>query len=191
MNVRVDAACGDNASLGSDHFGCRSHGHGMPFPGCGIGPGRAESALDAGISGVADAHDSAVLDSDVGLDDPQDGIEDQRVGDDEVERLGIEGGRGLAHAVADHLAAAELDLVSVAAALGDEVAFNLDEQVGIGEPDPIAHGRAEHFGVLTAFEVQAHFNFGLRSADCGLGARFSAVCSRGPLMRPLRPKTSR
>ena len=49
----------------------------------------------------------------------------------------------LAHAVADHLAAAELHLLAV----DREVLLDLDEEVGVGEPDPVAGGRAEHVGI--------------------------------------------
>ena len=102
------------------------------------------------ISGVADADDAPVLDADVGLDDALHGIEDQRVGDDEIERFGVERGGRLPHAVADHFAAAEFHFVAVAAVFGDEIALDLDEEFGIGEADLVAHGRAEHFGVLSA-----------------------------------------
>jgi hypothetical protein len=49
----------------------------------------------------------------------------------------------LAHAVADHLAAAELHFLAV----GSEVVFHLDDQVGIGEADAIARGGTEHVGI--------------------------------------------
>ena len=53
------------------------------------------------------------------------------------------GDLALAHAVADHLAAAELHLLAVAA----EVLLDLDDEVGVGEPHPIAGGGTEHLGV--------------------------------------------
>ena len=67
----------------------------------------------SGLPGVPDADDVPVLDADVGLDDPEPRIKDQRVGNDQIKALGVEGGRGLAHAVADDFAAAKLDLVAV------------------------------------------------------------------------------
>ena len=105
---------------------------------------------------MADADDAAVLHADIRFDDTEDGIEDEGVGDDEVERLGVGGGGRLAHAVADDLAAAELDLVAVAAALGDEVALDLDEQIGVGKPHLITDGGTEHLGVLAAGKFEAH-----------------------------------
>ena len=49
----------------------------------------------------------------------------------------------LAHAVADHLAAAELHLLAV----GGEILLHLDDEVGVGEPHAVAGGGAEHVGV--------------------------------------------
>ena len=57
---------------------------------------------------------------------------------DEVDRF-VVAALALAHAVADDLAAAELDLVAVAAALRDQVALDLDEEIRVGEPDAIAN----------------------------------------------------
>ena len=99
---------------------------------------------------MADADDAPFLDADIGFDHAGHGIEDERVGNDQVERLGIERQRGLPHAIADDFAAAEFHLVAVAAALRDEVALHLDEQIGIGEAHAVAHGGAKHFGVLPA-----------------------------------------
>ena len=65
----------------------------------------------SGIAGFADADDPAVLDADVGFDDAP-VVQDQGVRDHDVDAVrGI--ALALAHAVADHLAAAELDLVAV------------------------------------------------------------------------------
>ena len=49
----------------------------------------------------------------------------------------------LAHAVADHLAAAELHLLAV----GGEILLDLDDEIGVGEPHAVAGGRAEHVGI--------------------------------------------
>jgi hypothetical protein len=51
--------------------------------------------------------------------------------------------RWLCHAVADHLAAAELDLLAIDRAVG----FDLDEELGVGEAHAVAGGRAEHIGI--------------------------------------------
>ncbi len=79
-------------------------------------------------------------------------IDDQRIGDDRVD--GALGARdlALAHAVADHLAAAELHLL----AIGGEVALDLDDQVGVGEAHLVAGGRAEHLGIGGAGNAGGH-----------------------------------
>src|SRR5690606_38293691 len=97
-----------------------------------------------------------VLDADVRLDDAEERIEDQRIGDDEVERFGIRGGGRLPHAVADHFSAAELDLVSVTTGGRDEVTFDLHEEVRIREPDTIAYGGAKHLRILATGQVKGH-----------------------------------
>jgi hypothetical protein len=76
--------------------------------------------------------DTPILDGDVGLDDAP-VVEDQGVGDDRVRRVGA-GGLGLSHAVADHLAAAELDLLAV----DRVVLLDLDEQLRIGQAHAVA-----------------------------------------------------
>ena len=81
----------------------------------------------------------------------------------------------LAHAVADHLAAAELDLLAVDGA----VVLDLDEQLGVGEPHPVAGGRAEHVGIG-----------GAGDAACAHQRR-SVRRRAGPSPRPLKPYTRR
>ena len=103
-----------------------------------------------GLPCVTDARDAPVFDADVRFDDALDGIEDEGVGDDEVQRFRIGRGGRLAHAIADDLAAAELDFVAVARTFRDQVALDLDEQLGIREPHLVTRGGAKHLGVLPA-----------------------------------------
>ena len=118
-----------------------------------------DAGLDVGIAGLADADDLAVLDADVGLDDAP-VVDDQRIGDDRVDGAFAARELRLAHAVADDLAAAELHLL----AIGGEVLLHLDDEVGIGEADLVAGGRAEHIGIGVAGNPVGH---GL-SLSCGL-----------------------
>ena len=60
------------------------------------------------------------------------------------------GDLALAHAVADHLAAAELHLLAV----GGEVLLDLDDQIGVGEPHAVAGGGAEHVGIGAALDLE-------------------------------------
>ena len=60
----------------------------LPSPAMTSVPGpmmMVDARLDVGIAGLADGGDAAVLDADVGLDDAP-VVDDQRVGDDGVDR---------------------------------------------------------------------------------------------------------
>jgi hypothetical protein len=141
VDVAVDAARCHDAPLGGNHLRGRSHDH-----------AGTHARHDVGIPRLAHARDAAVFDADVRLHDAP-VIEDQRIGDDEIEHaLGRRGPGRLAHAVADHLAAAELHLV----AIGREVALDLDHEIGVGEPDSIADGGAVEIRVLPPRDPQAH-----------------------------------
>ena len=58
----------------------------------------------------------------------------------------------LSLAVADHLAAAELDLLTVDRA----VRFNFDDEIGVGEAQPVAGRRPEHRGIGGARQGSRH-----------------------------------
>ena len=142
MDVAVDAARGDDQVFTGDHFG-----------GCADDKLRIDAVHRVGISGFADFHDAAVLDSDIGFDDaPM--IEDDGVGDDQVERAMLADSRmaraALAHAVANHFAAAEGDFVAVVR----EVFFDFDDQIGVGQANAVAFGGAVEVGVGAAGNVQ-------------------------------------
>ncbi len=72
MNVGVDAARGYNAAFPGDHLCRRADGHGDPI-------------LNQRIPRMADSDDAASLDADVRLDNSVGGIENQSIGDDQVE----------------------------------------------------------------------------------------------------------
>ena len=94
-------------------------------------------SIVSGLPGLADADDAPVAHADVGLDDTP-VVEDHRAGDHEVGRALGARRRRLAHRLADHLAAAEHRFV----AAGAVIDLHLDEQVGVGQPDAVARGRA-------------------------------------------------
>ena len=98
------------------------------------------------IAGLADGADAAVLDADIGFHHAQHRVDDRHIGDHEVGSPGR--ARHLvvhAHAFAHALAAAEDDLVAVAAA---QIALDLDEQPGIAQADAIAGRGTEQADVL-------------------------------------------
>src|SRR5207247_893639 len=86
------------------------------------------------LTGNADA---AVTDADVGLHDPP-VVHDDGVGDDDVEdAVGPGRPRRLTHPVADHLATAELRLLTS----HGQVALDADQELGVGETHAVAGRR--------------------------------------------------
>ena len=67
-------------------------------------------------------------------------VEDDGAGDDQVGRALGAGRAALAHRLADDLAAAEHGLVAGPAGPAAAVLLDLDEQVGVGQPDAVAGG---------------------------------------------------
>ena len=129
MNVGIEPAGGQDPAFARDHLGA--------------GPDHdGDVGLDVGIAGLADCCDAVALQPDIGFDDAP-VIQDERVGDDGVDRALPVGDLALPHAVADHLAAAELNLLAVTA----EILLYLDDDIGVGEPHPISGGGTEHLGV--------------------------------------------
>ena len=108
MDVRIDAAGGDDTALSGDRF-CPWADHDV------------HAGLDIGVAGFADPADATVADADIGFDDTP-VIEDHGIGNDGVDGAVGAGRLPLPHAVADHLAAAEFDLLAIDRA----VALDLD-----------------------------------------------------------------
>ena len=129
MDVGVEATCGENFPFARDRLRAGTDDD-------------VDARLNVRIAGLADGKNVAVLDADVGLHDAP-VVEDQRVGDDSVDRALLVGDLALPHAVADDLAAAEFHFLAV----GGEILLDLDDDIGIGEPHAIARGRAEHVGI--------------------------------------------
>ena len=84
-------------------------------------------------------------------------VQHDRVGDDGVDGALRIRRLALAHAVADHLAAAELHLLAV----GGEILLDFDEQICVSKPDLVARGRAEHVDVGAALDLERHGVFAL------------------------------
>ena len=155
VDVRVDAAGGGDQPLARDDFGAGADD-------------QRHARLHVRVAGLADAGDAPVADADVGLDDAP-VVQDQRVGDDGVQGAAGARGLGLAHAVADHLAAAELHLLAV----DGEVALDLDPQLGVAQAHAVAGGGAEHLGIGAAVDA-AH-----------------GCASSWPITSPRKPYTAR
>ena len=102
------------------------------------------------IARLADAGDQAVLDADIGLEDAG-VIDDQGVGDDAIERVGLADAGGLAHAFAEGLAAAEFAFV----AIDGKIALDLQPQA-VSPRRTVAGRGAVDFRVVRAFDGVGH-----------------------------------
>src|SRR5271165_708487 len=156
MDVGIDAAGGDDTALAGNRFG--------PRPDHDVNPG-----LNIGVARLADTADAAVADADIGLNDPP-VIQNHGIGDDGVDGTVGAGRLPLPHAVANDLAAAEFDLLAIDRA----IALDFDDEVGIGEAQPIAGRRPEHRGIGLARNRRCHWAY-----------------PSSPLTRPLKPTTRR
>src|SRR5882724_2681871 len=138
MDVAVESAGGQDFSFARDDVGAGADHDG-------------HAGLDVGIAGLADGTDHAFLDRDIGLHNAP-VIDDQRIGDDGVGCALLVGDLRLAHAVADHLAAAEFYFLTI----GGEILLDLDDQISVGKPHPVADGRPEHVGIDGTFDLYGH-----------------------------------
>ncbi len=137
VDVGVDRAGGQDVPFAGEHLGGRADFQ-----------ARRDAVHHARIAGFADRRDAAVPDADVGLVDAGRVDHDDRR-DHQVRRTGLPARRRrLAHAVANHLAAAELRLVAV----DGPVALDLNDQIGIGQADAIARRGTVVVGVGAAIE---------------------------------------
>ncbi len=142
MDMRVDGAGRQNLAFARDGLGAGAD-HDIDI------------GLDIRIAGLADRRHAPVLEPDIGLHDAA-VIEDEGIGDHGVHGACGAASLRLAHAVADHLAAAELHLL----AIGREVALDLDDELGVGEPDPVADRRPEHIRVSGTAHATRHVILG-------------------------------
>ena len=105
-----------------------------------------------GVTSFADAANPAVFHADVGFDNAP-VVNHGRIGNHQIRRAlgrGLDG--RLPHPVANDLAAAELHLIPRPGV----ILLDFNQQVGIGQPDPVANGRPEHFGIPAVFNRLTH-----------------------------------
>mmetsp|Transcript_11609 Transcript_11609/g.54024 ORF Transcript_11609/g.54024 Transcript_11609/m.54024 type:complete len:397 (-) Transcript_11609:22-1212(-) len=132
--VGVEAAGGEDAALARDCLRVHAHHHAW-----------RHALHDVGVTSLAYARDHTVLDPHVRLVYAS-VVDDERVGDDGVERDGCVDAALLTHTLPQSLTASELALVAVHA----QVLLHRDPQVGIAKTNLVPNGRAVHGGVLGA-----------------------------------------
>src|SRR5580700_6397893 len=144
VNMTVDASGGD------DHVFARDD-----FSGCAYDEVRIDTIHRVGISRLTHSYYAAVPNADIAFDYAP-VIDDNCVGDDEIENTGVLAARHgavLSHAVADDFAAAKSDFVTV----DGKILFDFDNQSCIREADTVAGRRPVKVGVSAAVNEQAHF----------------------------------
>ena len=140
MDVGVDGAGGQDEPLAGDGLGGHPHDEIV-----------ADAGHDVRVARLSDARDAAVLDADVRLADAGP-VDDQGVGDHAVEGALVRHAGGLSHAVAQHLAAAELALVSI----DGRVVFHFRHQPGVSQAQPVAAGGSVQVGVVPPVDAMRH-----------------------------------
>ena len=153
--MAVDGTRGQDLAVAGQHLGRR------PDHQVGV-----HAVHRVGVAGLAERHDPTVLDADVGLDDPP-VVQHDRTGDHQVRRALRRGAQRLAHGLADDLAAAEDGLVAGEARPAGQVVLDLDEQVGVGQADAVAHGGAVERGVPRPGQDRAAHDASASAASAG------------------------
>ena len=127
VHVAVDRAGGEDPAVAGEDLGRRAdHQRGV------------DAVHRVGVAGLADADDPAVADADVGLDDAP-VIEDRRA--PVMTRSGVPSAR----VAPDWPIDSRITLPPPNTASSpptQQVALDLDQQVGVGQPDAVAGGRA-------------------------------------------------
>lgn len=132
--MRVHATRRDDLALARDDVRAAADDHAL-----------GHAVHDVRVARLADARYDARLDADVGLVDAR-VVDDEGVGDDEVEAVGVGAPAHLPHALAQRLAAPELALVAVRR----QVPLDLDPEVRGAQAHPVARRGAEHGAVRRA-----------------------------------------
>ena len=154
ISVVIPAATASSTICGQMKCTCPSiaaRGQDAPLAGDDLGrradlQRRVDAVHHVRVAGLAERDDPARRDADVALDDAP-VVEHDHVRDHEVRRAVH--ARALEHRLADRLAAAEHRLVAAEAA----VLLDLEPQVGVGEPQPVADRRPVERAVARARDL--------------------------------------
>ena len=159
VNMGVNAPGGGDEMLAGDDFRAGADNQ--------IG---MDAVHHAGVARLAHGGDAALAHPDVGLDDAQDGVQDDCVGDYQIQgAAGVGDLRRLPHTVAGRLAAAENQLI----AGGKQILLNLADQGCIGQAETVSGGGAVEFRVLTAADAGhiTPLRWGMAGRAVGLAMR--------------------
>ena len=144
--MAVDTPGGDDQMFAGDHLRACAHDQ-----------GRIDARHRVWIARLADLDNTPVSDTDVPFDNAP-VVNNDRVGNHQIERASdasaaVSRGRtALPHTITDDFAAAEGDFIAVSG----EVMFDLDNQFGVGQPQPVTGGRAIQISIGAARKLDAH-----------------------------------
>src|SRR6266852_5568843 len=141
MDMRVDAAGGDNVTFTGDHLGSRTDNN-------------VDVRLDVRIAGFAYGGNTSFLNADVGLHNSP-VIENQGVSDDGINRALAARTLRLAHAVANDFPTSELHLLAV----HSEILLHLDDKIGICKAHLVTNGWAKHLRIGGTAHCVRHFRY--------------------------------
>src|SRR5260370_4901787 len=141
MDMHVDTTSSDNLTFAGDHLGSRSDYY------CAFW-------LHIGIASFAQGGNTSVPNCNIGFHNSP-VIENQRVGDDRINRALSAGTLRLTHAVADDFPASELHLL----AIDREVLLHLDDEVGIREAHFVPGRWANHLCIGATPHAVGHPRF--------------------------------
>lgn len=138
MDVAVKATIGDDLFLSSNDIGVGADYH-----------VRVNTVHDVRVASFANSYDNTILDTDISLIDTS-VINNQSIGEDQVQAVDIRASRGLTHAIANTLTAAKGALV----AISGKVFLNSDPQIGGTQADEVTGGGAKHGDVSFTLESE-------------------------------------
>ena len=113
MNMRIHPTGCHDAPFRCNHLSGSPNRHGNPI-------------LNQRVSRMPDPNDPAIFNPDIGFDYSLDRIQNQGVCNHQIQRLGIQCGWRLPHAITDHFSTAKLHFISIAAILCNQIAFDLN-----------------------------------------------------------------
>ncbi len=139
MNVNIDRARRRDQPLAVAHRGA-----------AGDDQARIDAVHDGGVAGLSEADDPAMADTEVSFDDPENGIDDDDVAKQEIQRTLRTGDTGHANSVTKGFAAAMQAFV----AINGKVFFDHRRQRRVAEPDRVTGSRTVERRVVAAVDAR-------------------------------------
>lgn len=140
MDMTVKAAISYDLLLSSNDIGVGADDH-----------VRINTIHNIRVASFADTYDNAILDTDISLIDTS-VVNDQSVGENQVQAVDIRTSRGLAHAITNTFSATKGTLITILS----KVFLDLDPQISGTQTDEVAGGGTKHGNVGFTLESE-HF----------------------------------